>query len=348
MPRLNRKSLLMLLGIFLSSWFFLKYLLPLAAPFLLGALLALAAEPVVRLLSRWIPRSGAAALGVTAALGLLSCAVVLLTALAVRELGLLAGALPDLGQAAKTGLNSLEGFLLDLTERTPEGVRPMLGQMVGKLFNGGTAVMDQLTQRLPSLASAVLGWIPGSALTLGTGILSAFMLSARLPRLRRWLRVRMEGSPLSRVLPVLRNMKTAIGGWLKAQLRLAGLCFAIVCTGFWILGIPYAPIWAVFTALVDAIPVLGTGTVLIPWSLVCFLQGHHPQAIGLLAIYAVALLSRTVLEPRLVGKQLGLDPLITLAALYAGYRLWGIGGMLLSPLLCVSALEAAKAGKDLP
>jgi len=154
----------------------------------------------------------------------------------------------------------------------------------------------------------------------------------------------MDG-PARKVLPVLKRIKTAIGGWLKAQLMLAGLCFVIVCGGFLLLRIPYAPIWAVLTALVDAIPILGTGTVLLPWALVCLLQGQTVRAIGLLGTYVAAMLSRSALEPRLVGRQLGLDPLVTLAALYAGFRLWGIGGMLLSPVICVAVLEAGRASQ---
>ena len=80
---------------------------------------------------------------------------------------------------------------------------------------------------------------------------------------------------------------------------------------------------------------------MLPWALVCFLQGNTLRAIGLVCTYAVAALSRSVLEPRLVGRQLGLDPLVTLAALYAGYQLWGIGGMILSPMLAVAAMQFA-------
>jgi predicted PurR-regulated permease PerM len=108
--------------------------------------------------------------------------------------------------------------------------------------------------------------------------------------------------------------------------------------GFLVLRIPGAIGWAALVAVVDAIPVLGTGTVLIPWSLVCFLQGDSLRAVGLLGTYVAGFLLRSVLEPRLVGKQLGLDPLVTLMAMYAGYRLWGILGMLLSPLIAMTAL----------
>ena len=342
MIRFSRKNCITLILAFLGVWLGLKYLLPLIMPFLLGAGLALMAEPAVRFLSRKLPRGTAAGIGVTGTVLLLTSVVFLAGAVLVKELGLLASALPDLSRTARTGLDALEGFLLDLAAETPEGVRPLLQKTVTGAFQDGSAVVERISARLPGMASRVLSWLPGSALTLGTGVLSAYMISARLPRLRdRLYRL------LAKLLPVARRVKAALGGWLKAQLKLAGLCFGVVCGGFLLLGIPYAPVWAVLTALVDAIPVLGTGTVLLPWSLVCLLQGQRVRALGLAAVYVVAVISRSALEPRLVGRQLGLDPLVTLAALYTGFRIWGIPGMLLSPLLCVAVTEATRDNSEL-
>ena len=134
-------------------------------------------------------------------------------------------------------------------------------------------------------------------------------------------------------------MKHAVWGWLLAQCKLMGVTFVILLLGFVLLRIPYAVFWALGVSLVDAFPVLGTGTVLLPWSLVCLLQGDSPRAIGILGIYVAASLIRSALEPKLVGRHLGLDPLITLMALYAGYKLWGIGGMILAPMLAVTATQ---------
>jgi predicted PurR-regulated permease PerM len=217
---------------------------------------------------------------------------------------------------------------------------------VAGLFSGGTALLDKGFSWLLGLAGAILSRMPDSALTVGTALISGVMISARLPRIRKWIALRFPRERLRPLLQTLRQMKTAVGGWLLAQLRLAGVTLMILLAGFLILRIPYGPLWAVGVALVDAFPVLGTGTVLVPWSLVCFLQGDHPQAIGLLGIYTVAFLARTVLEPRLVGGQLGLDPLMTLVALYAGYKVWGIGGMLVAPLLCVTVMELINTKKE--
>lgn len=345
LPRPAGKNLAALAAVFAAAWLAVKYLLPLALPFLAGSAVALAAEPLVRPLSRRLPRGIATVIGVSLALAVLACLLVLLAALAVKELALLAGALPELTDAALSGLNALERFLLALAARAPESVRFLVSGAVTDLFSSGSAIVDRLVQQVPALASAILGHVPGSALALGTGILSAYMLSARLPGLRAWFRQRMR-APLARYLPAVKQLRAALGGWLKAQLRLAGTSFVIVAAGLLLLRVPYAPIWAAIIALVDAIPVLGTGTVLLPWSLICLLQGQGVQALGLAGICAVAMLTRSALEPRLVGRQLGLDPLLTLVALYAGYRIWGIGGMLLAPLLCVAATELVKARRS--
>ena len=164
-------------------------------------------------------------------------------------------------------------------------------------------------------------------------------------RLRTRLQSPPEGSWLARVLPRLRRIRHALWCWLKAQGKLSCISFLILLAGLLLLGIPWAPLWAFLIALVDAVPLLGTGTVLIPWALVSLLQARPVEALGLFAIYLTAALTRSVMEPRLVGKQLGLDPLITLGAIYAGYRFWGFGGILLAPILCVVVKEAVAGAK---
>ena len=165
------------------------------------------------------------------------------------------------------------------------------------------------------------------------------MISAKLPKLKHALGSRLNAAKLQPLLQALHHLKRTLGGWLKAQLKLAGITCLTATAGLLLLRIPYAPLWGILIASVDAFPVLGTGSVLVPWSLVSFLQGDRLQAFGLLGLYAAAALIRTVLEPRLVGKHLGLDPLVTLMALYVGFKLFGLPGMLLSPILAVTVTQ---------
>ena len=341
MPQFLSRKLPVVALIVAGLWFFLRFLLPIVLPFLLAALLALVAEPLVLSLNRYIrlPRGVAAAIGVTVVLALTVLALLGLCAFLVKELGTLAGVLPDMESATLSGLDSLEIWLLDLAQKTPDKVRPILVHGVEGMFSNGSALLDGLTGRLLNLATSILKALPDSALGLGTWILASFMISARLPKIRTWIQEHLPKAWHEKYAPYLQALKKTVCGWLLAQAKLVGITFAILTAGFLLLRIEHPILWASATCVVDILPVLGTGTVLIPWSVVCFLQNDSIRAIGLLALYAVIALLRSVLEPRFVGKQLGLDPLITLLAIYAGYRLWGLPGMLLAPILAVTATQ---------
>lgn len=329
------------MGIGILLWLGIKFLLPLCFPFLLGTGLALAAEPAVRLLSGrlGLHRGAAAALSVTAVFCALTAAVLLLLGVLVRELGVLTGILPDLTDAAGSGIRLLQNWFTDITARMPAGIRTPVQQNITALFSDGTAMLDRAFSHVLGLAGGILSHVPDSALILGTAVISGCMISAKLPGIRLWLSERFPRQRLRPVLDMVKRIKGAVGGWLLAQLRLAGVTLGILMAGLLILRIPHAPLWAGAIALVDAFPVLGTGTVLLPWGLIAYLQGDRARAVGLVAIYGVISLTRSALEPKLLGKHLGLDPLVTLFAIYAGYRLWGLGGMILSPMLAVTVVQ---------
>ena len=322
-------------------WLGLRFALPVLLPFLLGAAVAFAAEPAVG----WgvskcgLPRWLSAGIGVTGVLaGILGLAS-LVGAAAVRELGALSGKLPALADTAQQGVLLLQDWLVGLAQQAPESLSTALQRTALNLFDDSTVLLQQIGQKLPAVLGSTVSKVGDGVLGIGTGLFAAYLISARLPGLRDLAKTKLPPVFYNRVLPAWERVKCSLGGWIKAQLKLSALTWCVVAAGFLLLRISYGPLWAVLIAVVDAVPILGTGTVLVPWALVCFLQGQTLRAVGLLGIYAVALTLRTVLEPRLVGRQLGLDPLATLLALYAGYRFWGILGMLLAPI----AASAAKS-----
>lgn len=343
----SRKFLSILL-VFALVWLSARLLLPLFGPFLIGTFLALAAEPMVSFLHRKLrlPRGAASGLAVTAAFGFLMLMLLLLCAFLVRELGALAGVLPRLEEAARSGIRLTQNRLLELITRTPRSIRPLLEENITSFFSDGSLLLSRGTAMLLNLAGNLLSHIPDSALGFFTAILSGYMISAKLPRIRRFLLRRIPRQRLRALTDTWKRIRSALGCWLLAQGKLMGLTALILLTGFVLLRISYAPFWALGICLVDALPILGTGTVLIPWSIVLFLQNDTARAVGILGIYATVTLSRSILEPKLLGRHLGLDPLATLMALYAGYRLWGIGGMLLSPILAATAVQLVPEQPD--
>lgn len=336
----TRKTILLLVT-FLGVCLALRYLMPLVLPFALGGALALAAEPMTRFFQRrmGLPRAVSTGISVSMSFCLLVLLVLLTAAFFLRELRVLAGILPDLEGTARSGMQLLENWALNMTERTPESIRPLLHRNVNELFSGGSKMLDGIMSWFLGLAGTVLAQVPDGALGLGTAVISGFMISAKLPKIRAWLQKRLPREKLQPLLDILSRIRGAAGGWLFAQAKLAGITLVLLLLGFWILGIPHAPLWALGVALVDAFPVLGTGAILVPWALISLLQEDVLRAVGLACTYLTVTLVRSTLEPKLLGKHLGLDPLVTLICMYCGYKLWGIGGMLLAPLIAVTAVQ---------
>lgn len=335
------KKLFSLLTAFLTVWLTLRFLFPLLAPFLAGTVLALAAEPMVAFLSRQvrIPRAVSAGIGVSMTFVFFAMILLLVCGFLLRELKVLAGIVPDLEQTALSGISLMQNWLLNLSSQAPRSVQPLLSENVNALFSDGTALLGRAAGYVLGLAGNLLSHIPDSALGLGTSVISGFMISAKLPKMKRWILRRLPKEKIQALLAAGKRIKNAVLGWLMAQFKMMGVTFVILFLGFVILRIPYAFLWAFGVSLVDAFPVLGTGTILLPWSLISLLQSDPARAIGLVSIYIAVSLIRSALEPRLVGRHLGLDPLVTLMVLYAGYKLWGIGGMILAPLLTVIVIQ---------
>lgn len=131
------------------------------------------------------------------------------------------------------------------------------------------------------------------------------------------------------------ELKKAMAGFIKAQAVLILFTMIIVFIGLFLLGIEHAATIAFFIGLVDLLPYLGAGSVFVPWIMYLAIAGQLPQAIGLGVLYIVVLIQRQLTEPKILSKSIGLDPLATLIALFAGFKLFGILGLAAGPALLV-------------
>ena len=110
-----------------------------------------------------------------------------------------------------------------------------------------------------------------------------------------------------------------------------GIISAVCVIGFWILGNPYFAVAGIVVGLLDALPLIGAGTILIPWALLWVLRGQYMTALGYLILYLAADLTRQFLEPRILGKEIGLHPAVMLVSVYGGFFLYGFAGFFLGP-----------------
>ncbi|MBQ2617857.1 MAG: sporulation integral membrane protein YtvI [Oscillospiraceae bacterium] len=324
-------------------------LLPLLLPFLLAYLLASAAEPAVAALGRRtpLPRWGRSGLCVTG-LFLLVCVVLCFFGRVLwEELLRLVRQLPGLLAQLQPTLRSLREGLEALAAKAPEGLAAPLIRWIGELFDGGAGLLESVYAFLSGLVSGVVAGVPGLFLGTVTTVVATYMTSAALPQVKAWLRRRLPQAWLERLRELRARTRAVFGGWCRAQVKLGLVVFGLLALGLWLLGVEFPLLFGGIIALLDALPVLGTGTVLIPWALVSFLQERSGLGFGLLALSGAASLTRSVLEPHLVGRQLGLPPLATLMAFYAGYRLFGVAGMILSPVLAVLVWQLYRNEDDL-
>lgn len=126
------------------------------------------------------------------------------------------------------------------------------------------------------------------------------------------------------------KFRGAVGGYFRAQFKIMGVVAVILLVGFFVLRIKYALLWAILISILDFLPFFGTGTALIPWAALKVLSGNYKFAVGLIIIYLVSQLVRQVIQPKIVGDTIGLNPLSTMVFMYIGYKIGGIIAMIIA------------------
>lgn len=337
LKKYTRTALYIVFGIALA-WVGIKYLLPILLPFLIGFALSRVAEPIIRSMQkreRKPPRWLCAAVGMIAVYGVLGTALFFLLRTLFYELQDFVSGLPALLASMEEPMQTLQIKLEQLTAKLPGNAGAAASSWVGNLFASGSVFAERLSAWLMDFATNLVTSLPGILLFLVTSILSSFMFCSEWPALRKSLAKRLPEKWRRRISSAAQKLKSAMGGWLKAQAKLILLSFIVLTVGLWILRIDYPLLFGGVIAVIDALPVLGVGTVLVPWAILQFMQQNTTLGFSLLILYGVASLVRSAAEPRLLGRQVGLSPVITLFSMYAGFRLLGVFGMILLPILAI-------------
>ena len=315
-------------------WVGTEFLLPVALPFLIALLAARLAQKPVDFLCRrgHLPRWLAAGIVVLAGLVVLSTLLWGLFRVVWTELGRFAASVPAALHALEGPMDALRRWLGNLAGRLPEALQEPAREGIAGLFENGSLVAERGADALLSAASGTVTKLPDVLLFVVTTVLATFMACSQYRSLTALARRQVPAAWKNRWQALVHGLRTTLAVWLRAQLKLIGVNFLLLTVGLMLLGVGFPVLFGGLIALIDALPVFGAGTVLLPWSLLSFLQGESSRGIGLLLLYGAAYVTRSALEPRLVGRQMGLHPLLMLLAIYAGYRYGGVAGMLLFPV----------------
>ena len=333
----------------LAVWFVKTLLSPLVSlflPFLLALLTAWLLNPVVRFFQKKLKLSRplGSLFSVLLAFGVVGGGLTVLVYFAVQEMMELMGSWQALWAELDRSLQQWNSQTDRLLRQLPDNVSILISRASDQLITWlGKAVPDLLAKVTTAAGDAAMG-IPAFLVGLTVFLLGTYFLSADWPRSAHRTNERLTPDGRARLAALKTVTVTAFGGYLRAQLLLSLGVFFLLAIGFVLLRQPYALLLAALLAVLDFIPIVGAGTVMVPWGVVLFFMGEPVRALLLLVLWGAIALFRQIAEPKVLGGQTGLSPIASLVSVYVGMRLWGVAGMILAPVLLLIARNLVASG----
>ena len=318
-----------------------RYLLPILFPFLFAWGISLGIRPLSRWIARHLPlpQKLCAAILFLLFLGGLVVLVTLSVQRVLHELTELLARLVE-NDGHLPGISAGSGDLFAFVMKYLGGDAADAGsyavfreRLAGVWEHLSEQLLELLSREVPALAGRILSALPSAFLIIVVTVIAGFYFCMEENGQLR--RIRLPAFLRERIPRWKQRLKQISWRYLRVYLLLLLLTFGELLFGFLILRVEYAFLLAMLVAVVDLLPILGVGTVLIPWALVALLQKNYYLGFGLLILYAAVMIFRQLLEPRLMGKSLGLSPMLALFAGYAGWRLLGFWGMALGPVVAM-------------
>lgn len=209
---------------------------------------------------------------------------------------------------------------------------PEITDNLGSVISNISATITNLGKSIVKGAYTTAISFPEALVFTLITIMATYFMSSDRERISAVLTRHLPESWIKRILIIKKDMFSALFGYLRAALIIMAITFTELFIGFNIIGVGYPLLLAFLIAIIDALPVLGTGGVLIPWAIYSFVTNDIKMGVSILVLYVVVLVIRQVIEPRVVGHQIGVYPLLTLTAMYIGLQLIGFAGLILGPI----------------
>jgi len=320
----------------------IKYILPIMVPFIVALVFSIVMEPLIRVLQHRgrLPRGVSTMIAmiiVFGGIGVISTVVILKL---VAELVHLSVSLPglamELGAYFQDLIDKATAFYINL----PLYVTTSLEQNITRL----TANLQGLISRSVNSILQFISLVPGTlAVLVVSGLATYFLARDRYLIANLLLRFIPESSR-EKVVKVMSEISAAFVGYIRAQAILIFITTIISITGLYLIGAKYALTMGLIIGFFDLIPVLGPATVYLPWLAWSFATGATGFGIKLAVLYVLIFVARQIFETKIVSVNLGLHPLATLVAMYAGLKVMGFWGLILGPILLIAVQAALKAG----
>jgi len=325
-------NLILALAVLLIVIFLLPKFLWLSAPFIVGWIIALIAYRPVHFLEERLKvrRKVSSALVVIVVIALVVLILYLVISKLIEEIIGLAGSLPDMWRGLEAEFTEIGQNLSVIYNRLPvdvqnsisdfaEQIGAYFGDLIGRIGTPTIAAAGNFAKQLPTMIIGII-----------MALLSSYLFIADRESINIWFAAHIPESIQQKYNIIRRSLVKAVGGYLKAQLRIELWMYLLLVIGLTILKVNYTLLIALGIAFLDLLPFFGTGTVMVPWAIIKILSSDYKMAIGLLIIWGVGQLARQIIQPKIVGDSVGMPPLPTLILLYVGFKIAGVVGMIIA------------------
>lgn len=315
-------------------------------PFVVGWLIAMLANPLVKFFEqrlRLVRRHGSMLI-LVGVLGLVIGALYLAVCTLYRELCGFIEEAPELFENARYEVNSALVNGRKLLEFLPPGLREPILAFAGNLSGVMGELFSQAAVPTVEIAGNVARSLPSILVNTVVLIVASYLFLADYDRILQWMKAHMPSLINKYAGYLKRDAKGLIGGYFLAQFRIMFVVAVILFLGLMLLGVRYSLLLAILIALLDFLPIFGTGTVLFPWAAVKLFTGEYPYAAALVLIYITTQVVRQMIQPKIVGDSMGLPPLLTLFLLYLGFKMRGIAGMIFAVPVGIIVINLYKYG----
>lgn len=301
-------------------------------PFVVGWIISMIANPLVRFLEKRVKivrkhGSMMIIIGVLAAvigLGYLGVSRLFV------EAGNLIAHLPQMYGNLQEDFEEIGRNLEVFYSRLPEDTQEQLAEIGSDLAGYLGGLVQAIGEPTFAAAGNFAKNVPATLIAIIMSILSAYFFTAERDAILAEVKKNVPASVWDRVSGVIYDLKRVVGGYFKAQFKIMGVVYVLLVIGLFILHMDYVLLVAFLIAFLDMLPFFGTGTVLWPWAAIKILSGDYQIAVGLIILYAVTQIVRQVIQPKIVGDTIGMNPLATLIFMYIGYKVSSIGGMIVA------------------
>jgi len=326
------RKILFLVCFILLVFLFFRYLFAYVAPFVIGYLLSILLNPAAGFFERKckIPRGVSALFLIVICILLISVLGTFVAGRIGREAESFSKNLPQYSEEAKRMLEGFSETVEDWFVNAPEGLRESFDKLMAGL---GDSITTTLGSSVRAGSVGFVSRLPNAFMALILTIISTFFFIKDKRLIRSFMTEKAPEWLKGNLRMIRKELFGALGGYVKAQLIIMCVTTAIAVLGLSILQSPYALMMGLLISFIDAVPVFGSGFILWPWIVLELFAQRYPFAIGLGVIYGAIFLTRQFLEPKVLGQQIGLHPLLTLMSMYAGVRVFGVLGFLVGPVL---------------